>query len=93
MVLENLARRLIPIAVCVALGGVPGVARADFEAGWRAYEQGDFGTALAAWRPLAEAGDVRAQFNVGPLTTRARVSSAIPNRRSRGGPGRRKRIS
>ncbi len=63
----NLARRLIPIAVCLALGVVPGAARADFEAGWRAYEQGDFGAALAAWRPLAEAGDVRAQFNIGTL--------------------------
>ncbi len=67
MVIVNLARCLIPIAVCLVLGVVPGAARADFEAGWRAYEQGDFGTALAAWRPLAEAGDVRAQFNIGTL--------------------------
>ncbi|MGH6717903.1 MAG: tetratricopeptide repeat protein [Alphaproteobacteria bacterium] len=42
-------------------------ARADFEAGMAAYEQGDFQTALSEWRPLAEAGDARAQNLLGVM--------------------------
>jgi len=42
-------------------------ARADFEAGWRAYQRGDFSGALESWRPLADAGDARAQFNIGVM--------------------------
>ena len=42
-------------------------ARADFEAGWRAYQQGDFSTAMGQWEPLAQQGDPAAQFNVGVL--------------------------
>jgi TPR repeat protein len=42
-------------------------AGADFEAGWKAYQQGDFAAAMAEWRPLAEEGHARAQFNMGIL--------------------------
>ncbi|MCH7957585.1 MAG: hypothetical protein IIB63_08540, partial [Proteobacteria bacterium] len=56
------------VAVLLGAGILMGLyappARADFEAGWRAYQRGDFPGALEAWRPLADAGDARAQFNV-----------------------------
>lgn len=37
-------------------------ARADFAAGAEAYDGGDYQRALDEWRPLAEAGDPRAQI-------------------------------
>ena len=40
---------------------------ADFQKGATAYEQGDFATALREWTPLAEQGDVDAQFNLGGM--------------------------
>jgi cell division septation protein DedD len=46
-------------------GLVGSPARADFAAGSAAYERGDFALALEEWRPLAEAGDLRAQYNLG----------------------------
>lgn len=47
-------------ALCVALP-----ARADYEAGLAAARAGDYATALREWRPLAEAGNRDAQFNLG----------------------------
>lgn len=46
--------------LCVALP-----ARADYEAGLAAARAGDYATALREWRPLAEAGNRDAQFNLG----------------------------
>ena len=40
---------------------------ADFQSGLEAYEQGDFATALREWRPLAEQGDILAQFSLGVM--------------------------
>jgi len=37
----------------------------NFKVGLDAYDRGDFETALKEWRPLAERGDARAQFNLG----------------------------
>jgi|SRR6516162_56031 len=37
----------------------------QFEAGLSAANRGDYATALTLWRPLAEAGDAVAQFNIG----------------------------
>jgi len=42
-------------------------ARADFAAGWRAYQQGDYASALRHWTELAEAGYSVAQYNVGVM--------------------------
>jgi hypothetical protein len=39
----------------------------DFGTGQEAYNTGDYETALAAWRPLAEAGDADGQFGMGLL--------------------------
>lgn len=41
--------------------------RADFEDGLAAYDGGDYGAAIAAWRPLAEAGDAEAQIALAEL--------------------------
>ncbi|WP_066699157.1 SPOR domain-containing protein [Sphingobium amiense] len=40
-------------------------ALADVKAGVDAWQQGDYARAIAQWRPLAEAGDPDAQFNLG----------------------------
>ncbi len=37
------------------------------EAGWQAFQRGDFAAARAAWQPLAKAGDAPAQFNLGVM--------------------------
>jgi S1-C subfamily serine protease len=42
-------------------------AAADFRSGLDAYERGDYAASLGAWEPLAEAGDAKAQFNLGRL--------------------------
>ena len=39
----------------------------DFDAGKQAADRGDFATALDNWRPLAEAGNANAQFNLGMM--------------------------
>ena len=39
----------------------------DFDAGLEAANRGDFAAALKEWRPLAEAGDALAQFNLGNM--------------------------
>ena len=38
---------------------------ADFDKGVAAYKAGDFATALAEFKPLAEQGDADAQYNLG----------------------------
>ena len=40
-------------------------ALADFDKGWEAYYNGDYATALKEFKPLAEQGDAKAQFNLG----------------------------
>jgi TPR repeat protein len=39
----------------------------DFEKGLKAYQSGDYQTALHEWRPLAEQGDAKAQNNLGVM--------------------------
>ncbi len=53
------------LTLAVAIAAVP--ALADFHAGVDAYQKGDFVGAAKEWRPLAEAGDAIAQFNLGLL--------------------------
>ena len=52
-------------AAAVALGLTTGAMAADFDAGWAAYQKGEFAAALKEWQPLADSGDKRAQFNLG----------------------------
>lgn len=63
--------RNLTAAICLTIAlllGSAGVSwSADFEKGVTAYESGDYATALREWTPLAEQGDVYAQFNLGVI--------------------------
>lgn len=50
------------LAVVVAILFCAGSAWADYADGWAAYQRGDYDAALGVWLPLAEQGDVDAQF-------------------------------
>ena len=43
------------------------VGAADFNAGFKAYQSGDYQTAFKEWQPLAEQGHADAQFNLGVM--------------------------
>ncbi len=49
----------------LALWVAPAGAGADFAAGQAAYNAGDYRGALQVWKPLAEQGDVQAQYHLG----------------------------
>ena len=61
-----------PIAVVLSIICLAVPAWADYKAGEDAYNRGDFATALREWRPLAEQGDARAQYNLGVLYRKGR---------------------
>ena len=62
------AHAVLLLAATVLWAAAAGPAAADLLAdGAAAYEAGDYGEAAHAWRPLAEAGDAMAQFNMGLL--------------------------
>ena len=48
----------------VAAAALQAVTADDVKAGVDAWRRGDHGTAVAAWRPLADRGDADAQFNL-----------------------------
>lgn len=61
-----------PFALALALAlavllSMPLAAKADFQAGVRAYDKGDYRAAYEAWLPLARSGDPAAQRNLGHL--------------------------
>lgn len=51
--------------VLVLLAWFAAPARADVDSGVAAFKQGDYATALREFKPLAELGNARAQFNLG----------------------------
>ena len=55
------------VLIAVFLVALAAPAWADFQAGFDAYERGDYTTALKEYRPLAEQGDAVAQFNLGVM--------------------------
>ena len=56
----------IPFLSLAILWGSIGISNGgDFESGFVAYKNGDYATALRKWRPLAEQGDAKSQFQVG----------------------------
>ena len=59
-------RRLLPALVALLLMTTP-VAAQDFQKGTDAYKRGDYATAFREWIPLAEAGNIDAQFNLGVM--------------------------
>ncbi len=60
-------RRALVALVAAAFALGIGSAAANWNSGQTAFERGDFAAALEAWRPLAEAGDARAQAALGSL--------------------------
>ncbi len=61
------------LALCLVLP-LPAVAgdEEDFARGLDAAYSGDFATALAVWRPLAEQGHAKAQYNLGVMYANGR---------------------
>ena len=57
-------KRLI-ITLCLALGSFVVGCSDDFQRGVEAYNKGDYATALKEWIPLANLGNVKAQYNLG----------------------------
>ncbi len=57
---------LFPVLFLTLLVGNP-VFSADFQKGLKAYQQGDYATALKEWKPLAEQGHTDAQINLGSM--------------------------
>ena len=60
-------RMLICLTFVTLLFNSTGGESADFEKGRDAYIKGDYATALNEWRPLAEQGMPRAQYNLGAM--------------------------
>ncbi len=54
------------LAVVVVLVAAPACTD-DYETGVEAYQRGDYATALTEFRPLAQQGDARAQYNLGVI--------------------------
>ncbi len=54
-----------PIALVLSIVSLAVPAWANYSAGMSVYNRGDYATALREWRPLAEQGDARAQYNLG----------------------------
>jgi len=63
----RLHRTLTPIVFILFLFFWPTLGHADFQAGIDAYNQSDSATALKECRPLAEQGNVDAQFALGDM--------------------------
>ncbi|MAG00089.1 MAG: hypothetical protein CL388_02625, partial [Acidiferrobacteraceae bacterium] len=59
--------RTICLTLALLLGSVGTGCGPDFDKGLAATQSGHFATALREWRPLAEQGDARAQFNLGVM--------------------------
>ena len=60
---------IIPILLISLLLGAPSYS-GDFNKGMTAAQNGDYATALKVWRPLAEQGDINAQYNLGQIFRR-----------------------
>jgi TPR repeat protein len=65
----NLTGIKLALAVILSLAFTP-LAAQDFQKGYAAAQAGDYATALQEWTPLAEAGDVDAQYNLGQMYRR-----------------------
>ena len=58
-------RNLAVLVILLVMLATP--ARANFSLGQNLFAAGDYTGALEAWRPLAEAGDTRAQYSLGVI--------------------------
>lgn len=71
-------RKILGVAIAVLLSAASAGAQ-DYDAGWAAYERGDYAAALNEWRPLAEAGYPEAQFRLGMMYFR---SEGVPQNKA-----------
>jgi TPR repeat protein len=55
----------ICLTVAVLLGSAGEGWSADYQKGLNAYNKRDYATVLREWKPLAEQGHARAQYNLG----------------------------
>lgn len=62
---KSMSGRWGVLAAALFAAALAGPAAADVKAGVDAWAQGDYDRALREWRPLADAGDADAQFNLG----------------------------
>ena len=58
---------LAAITTTMMLLGATPVSAGDFKSGFNAYQKRDYSTALREWTPLAENGDMNAQYNLGHM--------------------------
>ena len=63
---------LLCLTLTILLGSVGVSVSADFQKGLRAYDSGDYTTALREWKPLAKQGDANAQYNLGVMYDQGR---------------------
>ena len=56
-----------PSSLPDSVGSLQWANQADEDSAYEAYQRGDYGTAYSNWRPLAEAGEAEAQFNLAVL--------------------------
>ena len=53
------------LSISLALGSFGVGWSGDFQKGMEAYRNGDYATAVKEWTPLANQGNVKAQYNLG----------------------------
>ena len=59
--------RSLLAVLLLAAAALSAPAGADFKAGLEAYKRGDYRVSFQEWKPLAEAGNAAAQYNLGIL--------------------------
>ena len=60
-------KRSLMVVLLLAAAALSAPAGADFKTGLEAYKRGDYRASFGQWKPLAEAGNAPAQFNLGIL--------------------------
>ena len=60
-------RRFILALPFIFMMRAPPISAQDFQKGYEAAQSGDFETALMEWKPLAEGGNIVAQYNLGMI--------------------------
>jgi len=74
---------MISITAALIFGSIGAVVAADFDAGFAAYQKGDYALALREWTPLAEQGDAGAQLVLGGcITTDTALAKMIKQRQN-----------
>ena len=56
-IVRPLTRKALFLATASLIALIAAASEAGFETGWTAYQNGDFATAIAEWKPLAADGD------------------------------------